>query len=83
MQITSNCIMLSVNNYLKIASFVFFRLGLYYWKWFGVYPRVAVHLCFIALSIANLCRHNSQWILASLFIISAALRAMEVFTLLK
>ena len=60
-----------------------FRFRLYYLKWFGVYPRIAVHLLFIALLVTRCCGHNSQWVLASLFVICAAVRAMEVFTVWK
>ena len=56
---------------------------MYYWKWFGVYPRLAVNLCFLGLLVTHLCGHSSQWIWASLFVICAALRAMEVFTIWK
>ena len=62
---------------------ILFRFGLYYLKWFGVYPRLTANVCFLALVVTRCCDHSSQWVWASLFVICAALRAMEVFTLLK
>ena len=62
---------------------IHFRFGLYYWKWFGVYPRLAMNVCYFGLVVARLSGHNSQWVFASLFIISAAFRMMEILTLSK
>lgn len=60
-----------------------FRYGLYYVKWFGAYPRLAISVCFIGLLLTRLIGHSSQWVWASVFIISAALRAMDILTLSK
>ena len=49
----------------------------------GVYPRIAAHLLFLALLVTRCCGHNIQWVLASLFVVCAAIRAMEVFTVWK
>lgn len=64
-------------------NLILFRFGPYYLKWFGVYPRFAVNFCFFALVVTRLRGHHSQWVCASLFVIFATIRAMEVFTLLK
>ena len=66
-----------------MVPWISFRFRLYYLKWFGVYPRIAVHLLFFVLLVTRFCSHNIQWVLASLFVICAAIRAMEVFTVWK